>query len=172
MTAAGAVSDFTPTKVESIASVFAAEANVTTSSVTVTITPGSVVITAKIVLPDAAARDNVAADLTTTLSTPALATSFLAAVPGGVTVSVVAPVAKVTEQAAVVLSPPPSAPSGGDSKDDGMSGGAIAGTVIGAMSGPFFGLVGYAAWKNKQQKEGKYGSGAGVNIQMGQQENV
>jgi len=42
-----------------------------------------------------------------------------------------------------------------------MSGGAIAGTVIGAISGPLFGIFGYMMWKKQQADKLKAGSSIG-----------
>jgi len=151
----------------SIAQTIATAASVPVSAVTITVTAGSVIITADIVTTPTT-QASVTSTLTTQLATTAAANTFFASVTGLSITAAPSVVDKI-----VIASPPPSPPpvsSGGG--DDGMSGGAIAGTVIGAISGPFFGLIGYATWKKKQQEKGQYGQAAGVQLQMGQQENV
>ena len=139
MTAAGAVSEFTAFKRLQVALAFAQKAGVDVSAVELSISPGSVVITAKILTASATAASALSTTLGATLATPELATNFFAGVTGGVSVVSIPSVRTVSD--AVVAYPPPPAPAPGNgtsSTSKGMSGGAIAGIAIGALLGSAF----------------------------------
>ena len=113
---------------------FAQTANVALSNVELGFPPGSVIITAKIVSPSPDAAANLTATLANELATPESATHFFANV-GGIRVLSISSVTTITE-AVVAYPPPPSPPPlGGTSEHRGMSGGAIAAIVIGALLG-------------------------------------
>lgn len=141
MKAAGTVEDYTPAKKEGIKEAFAKEAKVDKSKVTVTITPGSVIISAKIIMPTESEATTLKTTLATTLATPEKATTFFASVPGGGVTVEETPTVLVEIESVVV---PPKEDKGG------LSGGALAGVIIGSASGPLFGILGYMAYKKKQ----------------------
>jgi len=107
MAATGSVDDYTPQRIQQIAETFASNASVPMSSVRVTVTSGSVVISAEILVN---ASDVVSLEerLSATLATPDAASAFLSAVDAGVTVISTPTIQSVAED--VVSYPPPPLP--------------------------------------------------------------
>lgn len=122
-TANGVVSDYSPAFRESYRNACATTFNVNSNLVDVAITPGSVVITVTVYATASNSADNLAAVAAATFSDAATASAFITSQTGqAVTVAQVDVV--VTE-----------APARGGGDDDGLSGGAIAGIVIGVVAG-------------------------------------
>jgi len=141
---------------------------------------GSVTVTAKMTIPTAEASTaaSVASNAATFAATsPSALTTSLAS--AGVTVSAVNPtVAQVTQTVAIKVappppspppmpppspslpppssppptSPPPSSPSGGGSSDNS---GAVVGGVLGGISAPLFAAIGYYAYRKKKPRQVK-----------------
>jgi hypothetical protein len=118
ITAAGVVSDYDDGKKAELECAMAAIANVACNKVTVSVTPGSVVLNFVIIAADDAKIKALTTTISTALASPAAATAAL-----GVTVEAIS----VEDIGAVYLFPPPP-PSSED--DDGLSAGAIAGIAI------------------------------------------
>ncbi|KAL1518776.1 hypothetical protein AB1Y20_003060 [Prymnesium parvum] len=110
MVASGNVEDFTSAKKSQMAAAFAAKTGVSASNVVISVSEGSVVVTAKIITASAAAANSATATLNSELSTSAKATSFFSSVEGGVTVASVAPVVSIQESVIDYPPPPPSPP--------------------------------------------------------------
>jgi len=165
MTCEGSVEDFDTAKLDSMAALFAASANVSASAVTMTVGSASVFVTAKIVTADDASAQAAVATLETSLATPAAATTFFAS--ASITVVSTPSVVEAVDQ--MVYQPPPPPPSSPDS-GGGMNGGAIAG----AICGPMFGLIGLGAWyQNKKKNAAMAETDGSVTVQMtGDRENV
>ncbi|KAL1518777.1 hypothetical protein AB1Y20_003061 [Prymnesium parvum] len=129
MVASGNVEDFTSAKKSQMASAFAAKTGVSASNVVISVSEGSVVVTAKIITASAAAANSAANTLNSELSTSAKATSFFSSVEGGVTVASVAPVVSIQESVIDYPPPPPSPPP----PRTGLSAAVLAGIVIGSL---------------------------------------
>jgi hypothetical protein len=110
ITAAGVVSDYDDGKKAELECAMAAIVNVVCNKVTVSVTPGSVVLDFVIIAADNVEIKAITTAISTALASPAAATAAL-----GVTV----------ESIKVHLPP--------TSKDDGLSAGAIAGIAIGGV---------------------------------------
>ena len=117
MTASGSVNDFDDTKRTSLESSIAAVAGVDASDVTVAITPGSVLITATIAVPDSKTAEAVQTSLASKLSTADDASTELSTAAFSITVESVPSIAVTTSPATPVTtnptspSPPPPPPS-------------------------------------------------------------
>jgi len=94
----------------------------------VSISPGSVIITARIVVPQSR-QASVVSSLTNTLDTSDHATAFLSAVPGGVDVIAIVRIRSETETVPMVLSPPLPSPPPPTGRDDEISDEAEDGNV-------------------------------------------
>merc|ERR1719230_1847261 len=110
MVADGQVSDYTTTRIQSIAATFASAASISTSNVIVQITPGSVVIQVKLIVESAATASNVTSGLQAQISTPETASTFLANVAGGGVSVLSAPVIVAAAEDKVEYPPPPPPP--------------------------------------------------------------
>ena len=132
MVAQGNVAEFPPERVNGIRQVFANDARVPLSSVSVTILSGSVVIQTKVICDNQTAADTVSASLEIKLATTEASSTFLALVPGGPITVLSAPVVVTMEENKVVYPPPPppSMPL-----ESGLDGGMLAGLIIGSLLG-------------------------------------
>ena len=127
-TLSGAPSDYGTEEEDAIKTVLAEEAGVNTSAVTLTITAGSVVITAEIVLPSS----DDAATATTALSTGVLASA--AALETALVTQFVEDGLSVDNLSVASVEPPKIVePEGADS--DGLGKGGLIGIIVGGLAG-------------------------------------
>lgn len=109
VTASGSVEDYPPARVSQVGDAIATSAGVDTSAVTVTVSSGSVVISASIVVASSGAADTLRTRLSAALATPKAAIAFFSSVAGGVPVLSI-PVIRSVSRQVVVYPPPPETP--------------------------------------------------------------
>lgn len=129
LTAAGSPSDYSSAQLDEMAALLAQRAGVPFSDVTLSLEPGSVIITVRIVTPGDQAAMAITQDLSVALATPQAATTFFAPVSGGGISVVTAPV--ILTLVEYVL-PPPSPPQV-DGAADELSAGSIVSITIGVL---------------------------------------
>lgn len=168
---AGSADDYLPAKLDDMADVFAARANVSASSVSMSVeaTSMSVEVTAKIIAPSATASAAIVAELAPDFITAATATAFFTAVPGGIAVMQKPDVVTFVERIIRYPPPSPSAPiTGGGTKDDGLSGGALAGIIIACIAGTMLLGASYYRYGKKADKSEPQSSNRMAKVQMEQ----
>lgn len=176
MVVAGNVQDVNKKEtVDGIKAVVSAQTGQTDlSKIIVTISSGSVVIQIKVLFDTKASAAIAETVLSTALATPEKATTFFSTVPGDTIVVLSSPVTIAIEESKVSYPPPPPH----EYAKDELSGGAIAGAVIGTLIGA--GLI--VAGVLFLMKGGSSGGGASsksdpagvtfTNVASNQQENV
>mmetsp|Transcript_22949 Transcript_22949/g.34287 ORF Transcript_22949/g.34287 Transcript_22949/m.34287 type:complete len:251 (-) Transcript_22949:268-1020(-) len=130
ITASGTVSDFNRTIIDQLTTRFSVRANISRTSVSIRVHPGSVIISVKIRAASLAAANVIKEDLSTALATPANASAFFSTVTGGISVEATPSITTITES--LVAYPPPPTPS---NTSDSEGGGALIGLVIGLIIG-------------------------------------
>jgi len=138
LVASGEVSDYTPTVISSMRSIFATEAGVPIDDVSVSVLAASVRLTVTIAATDQTAATAVSTALAPVTATGAAATALLSTLPIMVSVSTVAVTiaASPPPPPSTPPLPPPTQPTVGASSSSGsLDGGAIAGIVVGSLVG-------------------------------------
>lgn len=120
--AAGTISDFSQSRVESIRALFVSKAGVSSFAVSASVVSGSVIVTVVILTASAAEATALRAQLASELASMEAANNFFSSLPGdGVTV-VSTPVVYVGLEAGTQ-----------SSSEDGLSGGAVCGIIVGVL---------------------------------------
>jgi len=149
-TVSGDIGDYTVSRLHEMAAVVAAAASVPISDVSMSIAPGSVVITVTIAVADSTQQQTVLQAVTSALDAPAEQASFFSSVSGG-GVPIVEVTTETTSISSFIYPPglPPTQPPNEGSDDTG----AIIGGILGGVGGTFMCVMGYLVWKNSQKKK-------------------